>query len=92
MNTTDILVRARKLIDHPRHWGQGMSEKRPGTYCAHEAIIAAADGVPFDAVRAFSNSLDEPNIVRWNDDKKRTHAEVLAAFDRAIEASKSEGK
>jgi hypothetical protein len=35
----------------------------------------------------FGVIVDDTNVPAWNDAPSRTHAEVLAAFDRAIEAA-----
>jgi hypothetical protein len=63
------------------------------SFCVHGAIIAAAGGfdVPFrnEALNllrtAASPSSGFPG--GWNDAPSRTHADVLAAFDRAIESA-----
>ena len=59
-------------------------------WCAEGAIRAVAD-CP-EAVSAARKVLreaagTEETIVEWNDAGERTHAEVLAAFDKAIAAT-----
>jgi hypothetical protein len=94
----DVLTAARKLIETPAMWGKGMRgispNRRPmNTCCAAEAIetvdphwgsktrraafdiFIKANGISDAQFRAFTD---------WNDAPERTHAEVLAAFDRAI--------
>ncbi len=48
-------------------------------------LFAAAAHIGFDD---FSSLFD--HIGRWNDRPERTHAEVIAAFDRAIELAEKE--
>lgn len=90
------LVKARALIADPEKWGKGRRniDRLPTTYCAVEAIEEAE---PHDrdlriaACRTLKTVLRlwdaEISILAWNDEAKRTHAEVLAAFDKAIEAA-----
>lgn len=59
-------------------------------YCSLGAlIIAYSDGhsIPDEIYEAFTEPNGFKNIVDWNDKKGRTKEEVLAAFDRAIEAA-----
>jgi len=79
------LIEARKLIE--RGWCQGDDEFR-GSYCMMGAItrvapncsaVFAADNVLRKVIGEFSSVAD------WNDSPSRTKAEVLAAFDRAVE-------
>lgn len=93
INDNQVLRKALDLIRDPNDWGQGFSDERPGTYCAGEAIINAMDargewgwGRVADLVIRV-NDLPRETIVRWNDKPWRTHAEVVAAFERAIEAT-----
>lgn len=44
---------------------------------------SAANGAKYRLAIAKANS-----ISTWNDDRNRTHAEVLAAFDKAIEGER----
>lgn len=100
--TSEILADARKLIEVPDSWQQNAffdgEYRQPGCrYCALGAIHAARgdrsiaepswnteSSVLADVIDATSWS----EISEWNDQKGRTHAEVLAAFDKAIEAAK----
>lgn len=97
-----LLMRARDKIADPANWGKGMRGPNPvyhrpfHTCCASEAIEDAwKDGSPteplmeaYRRLRDGAGLSDKMNIPRWNDAPERTHAEVLAAFDKAIEASK----
>lgn len=101
--TRDTLVAARALIAEPEAWTQGAFAKRADggntaaiapaaiCWCARGAIEMASRG-SFEnenaAVYAFQKANDTPSfIAEWNDAPERTHAEVIAAFDRAIEAA-----
>ena len=96
MDAVDILRAARKRIESPEQWGQGVRRRnRPfETCCASEAIEDLPLGYTGERRRAFralmnAAGLDSAiHIVRWNDEPGRTHAEVLAAFDLAIAALK----
>lgn len=78
------LIAAKALIHSPKLWGKGMSEGRPGTYCALQAIIEAGGSPCGPEEKAFEAAIESGSITAWNDAGKRTHVEVLAAFDKAI--------
>ncbi|HWY35270.1 MAG TPA: hypothetical protein VNX68_11530 [Nitrosopumilaceae archaeon] len=91
MTSKEILTQARKSIENPDRWGKGPAMYRPGTCCASEAI-KNVQGATFDErslargclFRVIGGVFKRP-ITLWNDDPKRTHKEVLQAFDEAIE-------
>lgn len=90
---TDILVRARKLIENKDDWGQGVERHMSGRRCSLDALLDAGRGRESGAVLALKRAArlsSNDFIADWNDTPERTHAEVLAAFDRAIEASKQQ--
>lgn len=97
MTTKEILQKARALVE--AGWMQGASfDAKSGCYCASGAICAAANlsEIVFICENrtctearskfATSNKLAGIGIVPWNDAPGRTKDEVLAAFDKAIEA------
>lgn len=104
MDAHEVLVRARNLIDDPKDWcGDAGSSVTRGPRCAVHAIIHAYVGpgavsrpsVLDESLRGFGDVIGNdgaavPPIVRWNDDTRRTHAEVIAAFDKAIAATAPE--
>jgi hypothetical protein len=97
-----VLIRARQKITDPANWGKGIRGANPldadrslETCCAAEAIedvtIIAPD-MRQRAYRRLRNAIgikigSDNDIVEWNDAPERTHEEVLAAFDKAIEAA-----
>jgi hypothetical protein len=94
MTTVEILRRARALYEaNPSH--AGLNEMPgEGTVCvvwAVEKALEAPPGTPAafgsigGAYEALYRAVGTHNLVPWN--AKSTTAEVLAAFDRAIEAS-----
>lgn len=102
MNTLDVLIAARAKIE--QGWTQGkMARDNDGVsvrplsddatcWCAAGAITAAGSSAqPMLAARAaLTKAVACRDFIGvWNDKRGRTQAEVLAAFDRAIEA---EGK
>lgn len=88
------LVKARALIADPAKWGKGRRRHdRPlDTCCAAEAIEEVEPPSPrrraaYCALEQAAGIVRPPMgsvIVDWNDAPERTHAEVLAAFDKAI--------
>ena len=93
-----VLVRARKLISDERHWCKRafafswleipvpVGSRYARRFCALGAIIRAGRdlGLPVEnASRALEWQTVRP-VIEWNDDKLRTHAEVVVAFDAAI--------
>lgn len=85
--TLQVLTDARKLIELPENWWDGRSSDRGvggNKQCAIEAIDRLADEDTFySACRALKNIVGE-SITHFNDN--HPHAEVLAAFDKAIAA------
>lgn len=91
MTTAEVLRAARALIDTPEKWGQGFNSRRPGTCCALEALEAVAqttgtDHHAADDALRIAVPLSGVYTTTWNDARSTTHADVLAAFDRAIAA------
>jgi len=99
---TQTLVLARKKVRNG--WVQGRSHGPGNRVCAGYAIeesareikghtpmantlIASANSMLMTAVLAQTNQLFAC-IPDWNDRSDRTHAEVLCAFDLAIEMSR----
>jgi hypothetical protein len=94
MTGLDVLIAARALIADPKHWGQGDGH-RPGTNCASEAIFRSTK--TYDESVAAMIALIETiggvgnvHIPHWNDSS--THAQVLAAFDKAIATERAKQK
>ena len=87
MTTADVLREARALYAAaPSHAVPGQSPKHD-TECVMTAICAVttAEGAYWDAVEALRRAVgDVDSLVAWN--AEHSTAEVLAAFDRAIEA------
>jgi hypothetical protein len=91
--TSEILIEARKKVESESNWARDYPSLKQGIdkHCCLTAITFTASGVERDtAVSAFRLAIDNPIIQDWNDAPGRTHAEVLAAFDRAIEVAKEQ--
>ena len=87
-NTLDALLAARKLIENPEHWRQGPSSDT--CFCAMGALGHVATGTDalWEAQQALYGALPERGgIANFNDN--HSHAEVLALFNRAIEAERA---
>ena len=93
-----VLTRARALIADERRWYKRafaltwldlpvtVGSRYARRFCALGALKRAGRelGLPVnEASRALEWQTVRP-VVDWNDDKLRTHAEVIAAFDAAI--------
>ena len=104
MTTAEILKAARGLIDTPEKWTQGAWSRSRGEhytpycYCSAGALARVATGVPNPTSSQFF-ALESSiallaleawmggDIVEFND--THGHADVMAAFDRAIAAEEA---
>lgn len=90
MSTYEVLVKARELIEDPQKWcghGWGNSRRR----CAVHALDDVAPSLAHRALacREVVRLVDPKARGSWgvqlgNFNDSHSHAEVLAAFDRAI--------
>ncbi len=81
------LLAARKLIEVPENWACCVQEVGvPNKYCALSAIGAAVDitAEQEECADALTRAVGG-HVPRFND--THTHAEVLAAYDKAISAA-----
>jgi hypothetical protein len=95
MKAKDVLVAARKLIEKPENWAKHRFGLDEGASCAMGAIHRAARELNMNtaecrfflerAAKTFPYGLED-----WNDARRRTHKQVLSAFDRAIELADKE--
>jgi hypothetical protein len=91
------LVKARALIADPANWGQGGRASRSNfdsfdvaealEECGTTNFSARKEAIAFFHKAAGVRPL-WGKLIEWNDAPQRTHAEVLAAFDKAIEAAR----
>ncbi len=96
----DILVAARALIERPERWTQGAyrrdaegdkcDEDHAVCWCVEGAMLHVSNRYSYEyhnahrlLVVATGTSLT--GAEHWNDWPSRTHQQVLATFDRAIE-------
>lgn len=92
MTTREILEAARARIDTPEKWTQGKAE-RDGKLCAIGALRMAVLGHAryasragtYVSARGLLEGLADTDPSWFND--SHSHAEVMALFDRAIEAA-----
>jgi hypothetical protein len=97
------LREARALIE--RGWTQGgyartvggriigPKEAKASCWCSLGAIFAVTDVDDcYLVANAVEDAAETENIVHWNDAPERTQADVLAAFDRAIELAEQEAR
>ncbi len=102
MTPKEILIAARAKIEAPERWTQGEYARNKRGGCVDEnspsaacwCIVGAIGSVSMEQQHAAWGPLIAAiggpanlHIPNWNDAPERTHAEVLAAFDRAIAAA-----
>jgi hypothetical protein len=102
----DILIRARKLIEAPERWTKGaMARNSVGArvsayapdaicFCAQGALKKASDWDDHlsQAALRLNRAITIPvGYITYNDEPETTHADILALFDRAIEAERGCG-
>lgn len=98
-STADILREARKLIERPEAWTQGVwarnaagaeveeSSSDAVCWCSVGAIFRVAPRQNYDVIRALAALTGGMSPIAFND--THTHAEVLAALDKAIALAES---
>lgn len=97
MTLVDDLKAARALIADPADWGQGWGTSRgPGKHCAATACNHLGDRAA-PAMSALAAELPPiftaghvwpcTAIFNYNDNPATTHNDILALFDRAIDAA-----
>jgi len=104
MTPLEALTAARERISTPERWTQGAEARDAegnsvepwGAKAVRWCMIGAIQHVsliiifrPFTLlVRAIGDPLAD--IAEWQDNPERTHTDVLATFDRAIELARAE--
>lgn len=94
-SVVDSLRKARELV--AKGWTKrAFARKRNGkicvldskdacSFCASGAMRRIMGGESYiEGWKMLERAIDPYSIIAWNDDPKRTQAEVVAAFDRAI--------
>ena len=95
---TAVLTRAREIISDERRWCKGtlargwldvpvpIHSRFARRFCAIGAIYRAGRdlGLPVNDACSALEGQTVRTIPYWNDGRRRTHAEVIAAFDAAI--------
>lgn len=101
MSLIENLKAARALIDTPEKWHQGWYESESGCLCTlgalAKAVLGKTDNVRWcepelsTAQRALEAELPKywkaRGVATFNDSPRRTHADIMALFDRAISAT-----
>lgn len=100
MDTLELLTQARAMIADPADWAGGGPIARCEGHCVATAIwligghsrdsltsstagAALADAI---GIEDFNPRGSWSEIWNWNDAPERTHAEVMAVYDAAIES------
>lgn len=97
MTVHEMLVQARALV--AAGWWQ--RDPVPGCYCLATALMEIYESDPALRMKTLDQAIAalvvatavapgrgcESSLIAWNDAEGRTRADVLAAFDRAIEAT-----
>lgn len=93
MTTHEILVKARALIEREEDWspsGWGDDSRcmlHAASHAQGRSGAMSVDDPVYEVLRVVTGQ-PMGEVGRWND--SHSHAEVLAAFDRAIEATAPE--
>lgn len=104
MKTSEVLTKAKALIENPENWIQGDYSSKSGTcFCSFGAVAKVLNVCNFSShvdhhafalkeVVQDSEKFETPseNFAAYND--RSTHAEVMEAFDKAIALSISRGE
>lgn len=95
----EVLIKVRELLSDPSRWTQRCSARdcngnpahesgeEPVAFCLFGAMTRVTGGL--DVYKDLSEILYDRwciSIPAWNDAPGRTHAEVLALLDKAIDA------
>ncbi len=98
MTLHDDLVAAKALIADPAKWGKGSFALPDGCLCALGAVAKVCQfppdrpwvGHPSDVRDCLTRALPGSHrvVVSFNDHPDTTHADIMALFDRAINASR----
>ncbi len=100
----EALVKARELLSDPAHWARGvMARNAEGDevwagadtatcWCAMGALGRVCPSIEArgPALHLLALSVGDCDIADFNDDSDTTHANLMAAFDHAIELAKEE--
>lgn len=103
MSVKDDLIAARALIDTPEKWGRitrfdiaegkvsanaAIKMVAENDYLKHSPIFAERYREMHRMIERVAPALDSPFVLAtYNNDPDTTHADILALFDRAIEAA-----
>lgn len=86
----EILISARKRIEKPENWIQGaFSNLTQTAFCATGSLLEEGKeygSTVYARLREAMNLPPNEQICNYND--THTHAEVIAAFDKAIEEAR----
>lgn len=88
MTVKECLIAARKKVELPQQWAQGETAFQTGHSCSLLALEHSTVTLEesFQAKNYFYKAIGgQASIAEWNDAPERTHEDVLAAFDKAIE-------
>jgi hypothetical protein len=105
MTPHETLKAAKALIDSPERWTTRIYAIDANKNCVNTTDKAAVCRCSVGALGAVTPNYSEAlramalvipntfhyNVVRFNDDPDTTHADVMAAFDRAIAATAPAG-
>ena len=98
MKSSKLLTKARALIADPKHWTQNCSARNQQgvavysrddeafSYCMMAAThkVATGPGKIVESQLYLRKAINSSSLSAFNDAPERTHAQVLAAFDKAI--------
>lgn len=97
MNTLERLILARAIIEDPARWTRRCiarsrfddevlpHDPRAVCWCAMGACILAGGNSSGALMGVLSDEFPKETLPSFNDDERRSHADILNLFDRAID-------
>lgn len=100
MKASEVLIKAKTLIEDPKNWTQGVSARdehgnevfdyhQAACFCSLGALGRIARGANFFASKAYLYRVMGDLVSSFNDNN--THEEVITKWDEAIALAQSEG-
>jgi hypothetical protein len=104
MKTSEILTKAKRVIQDPKKWtkgamaksnhGYGVTPDHPAaeTFCSLGALVVGGGRAEFSdpGYKYLAQAINGANVANYNDAPIRTHADVMNMFSVAIEAAKAD--
>lgn len=87
-SVAEVLREARSLVDTPEKWCKGTYGDGEGRHCISGTLRDVGAEEAYTFLQRTIHTAGP--LSSWNDAPERTHADVLAAFDKAIALAEAE--